>query len=177
MPVDMKEYISSTARNLVLEKKIKKLTVKDIVEACQITRQTFYYHFEGIPDLIEWSVRQNMERVLEECRKQKGLEEALKYFFVFAINAIPEVKRGIASNYGSEFERVLSQAAYELFEHAVQEEKLYQNYSYQEMKLILRYHSRAIMGLLQDWTAEDTENLDQIVHEVYLIMMGEIAPR
>ena len=57
MPVDMKEYISSTARNLVLEKKIKKLTVKDIVEACQITRQTFYYHFEGIPDLIEWSVR------------------------------------------------------------------------------------------------------------------------
>ena len=27
----------------------------------------------------------------------------------------------------------------------------------------------------QDWTPEDTKNLDMIVHEVYLIMMGKNA--
>ena len=43
------------------------------------------------------------------------------------------------------------------------------------MKLILRYHSYAIFGILQDWTPEDTKNLDMIVHEVYLIMMGKNA--
>lgn len=35
---------------------------------------------------------------------------------------------------------------------------------------------KEIMGLLRSWTAEDTKNLDTIVHEVYLIMMGKIAP-
>ena len=45
--MDMKEVIASAARKLILEKKVKKLTVKDIVEECQITRQAFYYHFEG----------------------------------------------------------------------------------------------------------------------------------
>ena len=50
--MDMKEIIAEAARKLILEKKVKKLTVKDIVEECQITRQAFYYHFEGIPDLI-----------------------------------------------------------------------------------------------------------------------------
>lgn len=40
--MDMKEIITEAARKLVLEKKVKKLTVKDIVEECQITRQAFY---------------------------------------------------------------------------------------------------------------------------------------
>ena len=35
-----------------MEKNKKKLTVKDIVDECQITRQAFYYHFEDIPELF-----------------------------------------------------------------------------------------------------------------------------
>ena len=33
--MDMKEIITEAARKLVLEKKVKKLTVKDIVEECR----------------------------------------------------------------------------------------------------------------------------------------------
>ena len=40
--MDMKEVIASAARKLILEKKVKKLTVKDFVEESQITRQAFY---------------------------------------------------------------------------------------------------------------------------------------
>lgn len=99
--MDMKEIITEAARKLVLEKKVKKLTVKDIVEECQITRQAFYYHFEGIPDMIQWSIKQGTRRLLEACKEQGGAEAALKYLFVFAINAIPEVRKGIESNYGN----------------------------------------------------------------------------
>ena len=173
--MDMKEIITEAARKLVLEKKVKKLTVKDIVEECQITRQAFYYHFEGIPDLIQWSIGKGVDRLLEETRQQDGPEAALKYLFVFAINAMPDVRRGVESNYGKEVEQTLRRGAYELFEKIVEEENLYQNYGRQELKLLLRYHSSAILGLLQDWTPEDTRNLDAIVHEVYLIMMGKVV--
>ena len=54
MPTDMKETIADAAKRLLMEKHVKKLTVKDIVEECQITRQAFYYHFEDIPDLFRW---------------------------------------------------------------------------------------------------------------------------
>lgn len=131
--------------------------------------------FEGIPDMIQWSIKRGTRRLLEACKEQGGAEAALKYLFVFAINAIPEVRKGIESNYGKELEQTLMQGTYELFESIVEEENLYQNYSRQELKLILRYHSYAIFGILQDWTLEDTKNLDMIVHEVYLIMMGKNA--
>lgn len=56
MPVDMKEMMAEAVRKLLMDKKVKKLTVKDIVEECQITRQSFYYHFEDIPALLQWNI-------------------------------------------------------------------------------------------------------------------------
>ena len=44
MPADMKQIIAEATRALLTECRLKKLTVKDIVERCNITRQTFYYH-------------------------------------------------------------------------------------------------------------------------------------
>lgn len=43
LPVDMKELIAEAARTLLTDHHVKKLTVKDIVEQCHITRQAFYY--------------------------------------------------------------------------------------------------------------------------------------
>ena len=73
MAIDMKKTIAEAASNLLFEKKVKKLTVKDIVEECHITRQAFYYHFEDIPDLIHWVLYQETEVVLEECIAQQEL--------------------------------------------------------------------------------------------------------
>ena len=52
MPADMKDTIAQAAKSLLMEKGVRKLTVKDIVEECSITRQAFYYHFEDIPALL-----------------------------------------------------------------------------------------------------------------------------
>ena len=81
MPVDMKEMMAEAVRKLLMDKKVKKLTVKDIVEECQITRQSFYYHFEDIPALLQWILEQGTERMLQEARKMDG-EEALRYIFL-----------------------------------------------------------------------------------------------
>lgn len=51
-------------------------------------------------DLIQWSMSRGMKRLLAEYKEQNGPEAALRYFFVFAINAMPEVRKGIQSNYG-----------------------------------------------------------------------------
>ena len=71
MAEDMRETIANAAKTLLFDKKVRKLTVKDIVEECHITRQTFYYHFEDIPDLMAWSLRRNFDRVIAQCQAQK----------------------------------------------------------------------------------------------------------
>lgn len=176
MPADMKDTIAQAAKSLLMEKGVRKLTVKDIVEECSITRQAFYYHFEDIPALFRWMFERDTERNLLEARAQESGEARLHRFFVVAINALPYVKKGMESNYREELERLLVEYIQRLFEHVCDEEGLYQDCTRIEVKLILRYHSQAIIGILRSWTEADTKNLDQIVSVVYRLMTEGISP-
>ena len=40
-------------KELVKTKALNKITISDITEKCGINRQTFYYHFADMMDLIE----------------------------------------------------------------------------------------------------------------------------
>ena len=41
--------------------------MKALIEECHISRQTFYYHFEDIYDVMEWSVRRETEQLLHQA--------------------------------------------------------------------------------------------------------------
>ncbi len=169
MPVEMKEVIAQAAQRLIVEKHVKKLTVKDIVEECQITRQSFYYHFEDIPALFRYILQCESERLQREADKLNDPEEALKYFFRMAINAIPDVRRSMQTNYREEFQQLIYEYCYRLLEAGEEKVNLYAGFSRADKKLFLRYHSYALLGILQQWSDEDTEHLDEIVHKLYLL--------
>lgn len=175
MAADTKEAIAQAAKTLLHKKNIKKLTVKDIVEECQITRQTFYYHFEDIPGLFRWMLEQDTERTMLETKALDSKEARLRYLFVMAINSLPYIKRGMKGNYRDELELLLSQYIQRIFEQLCDEEGLYQNCTRFEVSLILRYHSQAILGLFRHWTDTDTKNLDQIVCTVFRLMTEGIS--
>ncbi len=170
MPVDMKVEIAKAARKLLLEKGVKKLTVKDIVEECQITRQAFYYHFEDIPALFRWMFEQNIAKTILEAKALENGEARLRCLFVLALSARPYVKKGMKSNYRDELEQYLRQYILSLFEQLCEAEGLYQDCTISEAKFLLRYHSQAILGILRHWTDDDTKNLDQVVHIAYLLI-------
>ena len=66
MPVQFKPMIAEAFIRLSKQKNIDKITVKDLVEACGISRQTFYYHFQDILEVIEWSLDQAFSHLLEQ---------------------------------------------------------------------------------------------------------------
>ena len=176
MPTDTKELIAEAVRTLLIDCHAKKLTVKDIVEQCHITRQAFYYHFEDIPEMFRWMIEKETDRMLQEALSKKNAEEGLRCFFVMAVNAIPYIKSGMNSNYRTELELLLSQHIQNFFSIAVESKNLYPSYTRSEVQIILRYHSQAILGLFRRWTDEDTDRLDEIVHVVYCLMMKGISP-
>ena len=53
-----KQAMYHTLKKLITTKPINKITIKDITDTCGLNRQTFYYHFKDIYDLLEWSFRE-----------------------------------------------------------------------------------------------------------------------
>lgn len=176
MPVDMKESIAEAVHTLLMDQHVKKLTVKDIVNECQITRQAFYYHFEDIPALFRWVLEKKKEQIVQTALEQESPEKGLRYFLLMAINATPYDKKAMQSNYRDELDHLLTEYVYLLFEQIVEREGLYQTLTRAELKFVLRYHSQAVLSIIRDWTDEDMSRLDQIAHLAYLLMAGQISP-
>ncbi len=74
--------IVATTMRLVEQKSVKKITVRDIVEACGITRNTFYYHFHDIYEVLEYALATGFERIGEES---ESLENFLGASFSFCV--------------------------------------------------------------------------------------------
>ena len=57
---------SKQARHPPLKKPVNKITITDITEDCGVNRATFYYHFQDIYALIEWSCEEDSRKALSD---------------------------------------------------------------------------------------------------------------
>lgn len=64
MCCDTKARIAATVRELMQKRPVSKITVQDVMERADMTRQSFYYHFQDIYDVLEWDVNQNLNAQL-----------------------------------------------------------------------------------------------------------------
>lgn len=55
---DSKVRIQQEFKTLVSKKSLSKVTVSEIIRACNINRKTFYYYFEDIYDLLRQTLQQ-----------------------------------------------------------------------------------------------------------------------
>lgn len=175
MGADMKETIADTTRRLLMKKRRGKLTVTEIVEECNITRQAFYYHFEDVPALIRWILEKDEEKMIREALAQQNAEQGLLYLFRMASAITPYIQRGMRTNYREELQKLLLECCQRFMEKIAEKEQLYPDDSYNDRKLFIRYQSYAMMGLLQNWTEEDTQNMEMIAHSLHRLMIGEVT--
>ena len=152
MPDDRKELIAAAAGRLLLRRDGKKLTVTDIVNECHITRQTFYYHFEDIPDLLLWMMKRNLKRNMQEASMQSTPEESLKYLITLSLSSRLFVEKAMHAGYREELERLVMQSFNSLIERILRRWHFPPGCTREQMSLMLRYHLNAVVGLMRSWT-------------------------
>ncbi len=66
MAKQTQKFIMSTFMQLLECESLDKITVRDIVEECEINRNTFYYHYSDIYDLLDDVFRVETEKFMSE---------------------------------------------------------------------------------------------------------------
>lgn len=97
MPSFTRTAIINAFLQLLDERPLSKITVKDIVDACGINRNTFYYHFEDIPALIEAISKEEMDLLVQRHAKVDSLEDCL----MIAVDFIMKKRRAVLHLYNS----------------------------------------------------------------------------
>lgn len=71
-----KENIYRAFSSLLNKYDLDKITVTTLVSECNISRQTFYYHFKDIGALVDWSIKQSTAGCLESAKNAKDITDA-----------------------------------------------------------------------------------------------------
>ena len=58
--LNTKMELANAFKELSKKKPMNKITVNDLIKYCQLNRNTFYYHFEDIHDLINWMFNEEL---------------------------------------------------------------------------------------------------------------------
>ena len=185
MPADMKNIIGEAFVKMVARKGIDKITVKALIEECHISRQTFYYHFQDIMDVLdvlEWCVRQETNTLVKESLKAEDLQTALQIFISFNTEHFSWFQKLMDSHRRAQIETLLVDAVktymIEMSRHSHSD--LYVNY--EDMDVLLQFNACGLVGVLLEYgktsktSPKDPEKLSRQLEQIISGQLLHLSP-
>ena len=77
MAIATKKLLADGLKELLKKKTLDKITVKELVATCGVNRQTFYYNFQDIYELLEWIFIEEGARLKKETEGMTDWRERL----------------------------------------------------------------------------------------------------
>lgn len=175
MPSLTRNAIIQAFLQLLEERPLSKITVKDIVDTCGINRNTFYYHFEDIPSLIEAISKDEMDRLVQEHAKVDSLEDCL----MIAVDFILQKKRIVLHLYNSNNRDLYERELMNICHYVVSTyfDSLFdgQPYCREDKEILVRSYRCWCFGLLIDWLNEGlNEDVKPILKRLCELREGSV---
>ena len=145
------DAIKQTFLELLNEKPLSQITVKMIVEQCGINRNSFYYHYQDLPALIEEIVREESDRIMREYPTIESVETAM----LAAVDFASKNRRAILHIYHSVNRDIFEQYLWQVCEYVVSSygRTVLQDRQIdpQDRALIGRFYVCECFGVVIDW--------------------------
>jgi len=143
--------IKETFIKLLSERPLSQITVKDIVEECGINRNSFYYHFQDIPSLIEEIVIEEADRIIAEYPSLDSLEMGFNAAIDFAeknrhaiLNIFRSVNRDIFEQY---LWKVCDYVVVSYFKTVFAGQQI----SDEDSEILIQFYKAQCFGMVIDW--------------------------
>ncbi len=167
--------LAMALEELLKEKPLSQLTVKGVCERAGINRQTFYYHFENLSDLLLWGASFGVSRMEKELNAQSFSSRSFLMSFVDSLKANRQV---LLNLYNSIDGHTFHQYAIKFFEPLMYKTlgEHTKGYALDEASLeaLRAYYRNFFIGFLVSWL-ECNDGLDDEEVLSKFIDFGEIS--
>lgn len=170
-----KKAIRDSFVKLLNERPLNRITVRDIVDDCGVNRNTFYYYYQDLPQLMESIVKEDAERIIREYPAVTSIEECINAAVGFAL----ENRKAVLHIYHSVNRDLYEQYQWRVCEHTV---TTYvdgilagRQISAQDRKVIIAYLKCVSFGIIIGWLETEMETEIQSQFErIYELKQGDL---
>ena len=170
-----KKAIRDSFIKLLNEKPLSQITIRDIVLDCGVNRNTFYYYFQDLPQLVEEIVNEEADRMIREHPAIGSVEECLSAIIGFAL----ENRKAVLHIYRSVNRDIFEQYQWRVCEHAV---TVYvdgalagKSVSEENRRLVIDYLKCVCFGLVIGWLERGMQDdIQSRFHRICELKQGEL---
>lgn len=175
MAVVIKKVLAATLKEMAEKKSLSKITINDLTQNCEVSRQTFYNNFKDIYDLVEWIYLHEVVTSIGRGEIYEKWQDALISIFqyisenhIFVLNTYHSFGKGFLEKVlRKEIELFLSRQIFQKIE-VTKEEIKYVEFSYS-------FYTYALVGIGLDWIEKQMpETVEELVEKIEKVMIGEI---
>lgn len=176
MASSTKQAIRASFFKLLNERPLNKITVKDITDDCGVNRNSFYYHYQDIPSLIQEVFAEELGRIFREHPSIDSIEQCISITVGFAA----ENRRALLHIYNSVNRDMFEQYLWQVCEQSV---SIYFNTIFPDLHLaeedrraIEYYHVCSVFGLASRWLHDGMRgDMEGFVHRMCELCDGMIV--
>ena len=170
-----KQALEASLKQMMLKKPLDKITIRDITEACGISRMTFYYHFKDIYDLVEWVCVEDASRALQGKKTYDTWQEGFLHIFQYVLDNRAFVARTYHSLSREHLERYLYHEVYDLLWGVVEEKATGLSVREEDRAFIAHLYKYALVGLVLEWIGGGMKGEPrEIIDRLELVIRGSI---
>lgn len=155
-----KETFARALKELLKERPLTKISVKDITEQCELSRNAFYYHFKDKYELINWIFYDDMLRNVNSFNDPSKLTDS----FVNVCQCLYGEREFYFACFqymgqNSLFE-TLHELYYELWKMNLDTRYMESSVklSEEELELMAKLNAYALVGIITDWVKKGMHN-------------------
>ncbi|MCR6097691.1 TetR/AcrR family transcriptional regulator [Salipaludibacillus agaradhaerens] len=160
-----KKALAFSLKKLLEQTTLEKITVKDIVKECGVNRQTFYYHFHDIYELLEWLFRTEVTEVIDN----KNTYETWQQGFLRVLNYIETNKKIVMNTYHSlereHLEEYLYRFVYSLMIDVINEQAKGIRVTEENKQFIADFYKYAFVGIVIEWIGEGMKECPEMISD------------
>ena len=146
-----KRAICSAFEELLEEKSLGKITVKDISSRCGITRNTFYYHYQDILDLLEDICQDSVDHIIEQYPSINSIDECADAIAEYVLSK----KRSVMHIYNSNNRSSYVNSLWKVCDHVITTyaDTAFTGSSLSETDraLLIQYYKCSAYGIVIGW--------------------------
>lgn len=174
-----KQAIKASFLKLLNQQPLNKISVRDIVEDCGINRNSFYYHYQDLPALLEEIVKEDTEAIIRKYPNVTSIVEcydALTEFVTHRRRAIMHIYRSINREM---FEQYLMQVSEYFVRSYVESALSDREIPDEDRQTIVAYYKCVGFGLVIDWLNNGmAEDRAKSIRRMFLLrkdLVGEVT--
>lgn len=178
MKQNTKKAIIESFKQLLNQKSIDKITVKEVCECCEVNRQTFYNHFTDIMGIFKYVFLVELSKEIAENRTVDTWGGGFLATMNYLKNNPRMIQHVYNSAYWSEANTYFTSLSIRLLEDVVEEceRKLEVTLKDQDRRFIVNFYRHVFIGLIIDWISEGMKEEPELILKKLLIMItGSIS--